>query len=85
MSDTILFGRKFTGQAKTIAIYTLLSFIVTAGVSVGTQMLQMEHAKWESMWAMQKAGWWILLICGSLSAGLITLKAATSNSTRKES
>jgi hypothetical protein len=78
MSDTVIFKRfLITGAFKSVMMYGGIS----ACLGVGMAFMDMSKDKWDALWWMQKAGWAILLIGNTLN----TIKAATSNSTRKES
>jgi len=76
MSDTIFYGKRITGAFKSVLMYGGIS----ACLGVGMAFLDMTEEKWSGMWWMQKTGWAVLLIGNTLN----TIKAATSQSTRKE-
>lgn len=76
MSDTIIFNRRISGAFKSVIIYAAIS----ACLGVGMSFSEMTQEKWTAMWWMQKTGWAFMLIGNTLN----TIKAATSQSTRKD-
>lgn len=75
MSDTIIFGKKFQGHQKSAWLYVVNAFCLTAGLA----FLDLSWDKWQGWWALQKVGFFLLVIGNCTN----TLKAATSSSTRK--
>lgn len=72
MSDTVMFGRTFSGSLKACLLYT----IATVGVDLVKAMSMMQKQTWDEMWWMPRTGFWL----GFVVSGAITIKAFYSNS-----
>lgn len=64
MSDTVIWGKTFSGVLKGALLYVLIDVCL----SLSTAMLSMKQTDWDAMWWMQRSGWWLAQLG---SAGLV--------------